>query len=78
MVLITSVDKFSTPVEDEAFPAPITEYSGTLFYDWTTGQLLYDEGWVTLTDGTHLLMDKRELVVLPEDQVPDEVLFSFD
>ena len=78
MVLITTVDIFTTPVEDEDFPSPITEYTGTLFYDWNTGQLLYDEGWVTLADGTHLLLDKKELVVLPDDQVPDEVRFSFN
>ncbi len=78
LVTITTIDIFHEPIEDEDFSSPIVSYTGTLYYDWNTGQLLYDEGWVNLADGSNLLMNKRELKVLSEDQVSDEILQSFN
>jgi hypothetical protein len=77
LVTITTVDIFHDPIEDEDFSSPIVSYTGTLYYDWNTGQLLFDEGWVNLVDGSNLLMDKRELKVLTDNQATDEVLLSF-
>jgi len=78
LVTIATVDIFHEPIEDEDFSSPIVSYTGTLYYDWNTGQLLYDEGWVNLADGSNFMMDKRELKVLTEDQITDEVLQSFN
>jgi hypothetical protein len=70
-------DVFPSPVRMDGLKQPLISFTTEDYYDWQTGQFLFNERWATLTDGSRQLVGRLEMSIDFNSTPPEVILEGF-
>ncbi|MEN4011668.1 MAG: hypothetical protein ROW48_06510 [Bellilinea sp.] len=74
---VTTQDVYPSPGRMDGVDQPVISFTSVDYYDWTTGQFLFSEGWATLIDGSRQLVRRLEMSIDANSIPPEMILMEF-